>query len=512
MNSKFFVIGPPRGGFTLLISVVNLLYHHHGIEKDEIQQTVNNFIPFVGKFFDKSISNYFKDNNVDCDDIFFSKKFQDIMGGPKWVDPENTNMACIRKYFGIEGLNDFTFLIYLPKFALDYHEVVHSHYNPIAWTSDPYYNDYKKLASIRNPIDIIHSAVHSINALTSEYVLRRLPDADVDNIREEMALYKLTDIDFLEGLISPLLKYLKDFVQVKDQFVYTMRWEDLLAQPEKTVLEIAASCDMDITKELANEIWNRLDRKNLIQDYPHHFRKGVVGDWKNKITNSHLEIFKKHGFEELLVEFGYGKIEYFDEKKYTPTQKKIEEHIRKGKPYQHSLDETLFTFAFQKSNFTSSRFQFKTNFTKVGGVKIERSTFKDENLLEGFANKAGQTVATITDFLNDVRNIKLNKQQDEMRAFEELEGKYLEVLSRELSSEEIKTFKENFDSIEQDAVPVLLESHKGYNIVRVGDRVYGVPQSLGPMELDKENINSHPEIVTGEAIKGVRDLIDTLVV
>ena len=479
------------------------------MQKDDVQQTVNNFIPFVGKFFDKSISNYFKDCDVNSDDIFFSKKFQDIMGGPKWIDPENINTACIRKYFGIDGLNDFTFVIYLPKFALDYHEVVHSHYNPIAWTSDPYYKDYNKLASIRNPIDIIHSAVHSINALTSEYILRRLPNADVDDIREEMALYKLTDINFLEGLISPLLTYLKDFVQVKDQFAYTMRWEDLLEKPEKTILEIAESCDMDITEELANEIWNRLARRNLIQDYPHHFRKGVVGDWKNNITNSHLEIFKRHGFEELLVEFGYGKIKYFDEKKYTPTQKKIEQHIKKGEPYQHSLDETLFTFAFQKSNFTSSRFQFKTDFPRVGGIKIERSTFKDEKLLEGFANKIGKTVATITDFLNDIRSIKLNRQQDETRAFEELGGKYHEIFSRELSSEEIKTYKESFANLNQNAVPVLLESHKDYNIVRIGNRVYGVPQSWGPMELDKQNINSIPEILVGETIKEVIGLIDT---
>ena len=73
-------------------------------------------------------------------------------------------------------------------------------------------------------------------------------------------------------------------------------------------------------------------------DLAHELNPEKVGDWKNKITNSHLEIFKKHGFEELLVEFGYGKIEYFDEKKYTPIQKKIEQHIKKGEPYQHNLD------------------------------------------------------------------------------------------------------------------------------------------------------------------------------
>ncbi len=508
MDSKFLVIGPPRGGFTLLISVVNLLYHHHGFQKDEIQQIVNKFIPFVGKFFDKSISNYFKDYDVNCDDIFFSKKFQDIMGGPKWIDPEDINTACIRKYFGIEDLNDFTFIIYLPKFVLDYHEVVHSHYYPISWANDPYYKDHHKLASIRNPIDIIHSAVHSINALTSEYIQRRLPNGDVDNIREEMALYKLTDIDFLEGLISPLLRYLKDFVQVKDQFLYTMRWEDLLSQPKKTILEIANSCNMDITRELANEIWNRLDRRNLIQDYPHHFRKGVIGDWRNKITNSHLEIFKKFGFDEFLIELGYGKIEYFDENRYTDTQRMIADCIKKGKPYEHNLDETLFTFAFQKSNFTSSRFPFKTNFQRVGGIKIERSTFKDEELLKGFTNKIGETVVSITDFLHDVRNCKLDTQQDEIAAFESIEEKYQEIFYRECTSEEMAAFHEIFENQKQYPVPVLLESHNGYNIVRIGNRIYGVPQCLGPMELDKENINLLPNIVTGESTGVVRDLID----
>ncbi len=507
-NKKFIVIGQPRAGFTLLISILNNLYNMNNMQKDEVQQTVNHFIPLAGELVHKTMLNYLKEY-ISLDDVFYSGEFSLLVGGPKWIDPDDHNTVCIRKYFGVKGLGDFTFIQYLPKYVLDYYEVVHSHYYPIAWMKDPYYKGYEKLASMRNPIDTMHSAVHSINALTSEYIIRRMPDADVDYIREELALYKLTDLNFLEGLITPQLTYLKDFVKIKDQFLYIMRWEDLITQPIKTILEVAKSVEIDLSENKAVQIWKDIDHRNLTVAHRHNFRKGVLGDWKNKITNSHLEIFKKHGFGEFLEEFGYGKIEYFDEKEYTPTQKLIEEHIKKGQPYKYNLDETLFTFAFQKSNFISSRFQFKTDFPRVGGIKIERSTFKDEKLLEGFTDEMGKTVATITDFLNDIRNIKLNRQQGETRAFGELEEKYHKIFSRELSSEEIKTYKESFESLKQNVVPVLLESRKSYNIVRIGDRVYGVPQSLGPMELDKQNINSIPEILVGETTKEVRDLIDT---
>lgn len=504
------VIGQPRAGFTLLISILNNLYHMNNVQKDEVQQTVNHFIPLAGDFVYKTMLNYLKDF-IDLDDLFYSGEFSILVGGPKWIDPDDHNTACVRKYFGVMGLGDFTFIQYLPKYVLDYYEIVHSHYYPISWTEDPYYKGYKKLASMRNPIDTIHSAVHSINALSSEYIIRRMPEADVDHIREEMALYKLTDLDFLEGLITPQLTYLKDFVKVKDQFLYIMRWEDVITQPIKTILEIAKSIGFNLTEEQAERIWVNIDHRNLTVAHRHNFREGVMGDWKNKITNSHLGIFKKHGFDEFLEEFGYGKIEYFDEKKYTPTQKLIEEYIKKRQPYKYDLDETLFTFAFQKSNFVSSRFQFKTDFPRVGGIKIERSTFKDDKLLEGFMNEMGKTVTTITDFLNDIRNMKLNKQQEETKAFEELGEKYYEIFSRELSSEDMKTYEKTFENLRQNTTPMLLESCKDYNIVRMGNLIYGVPQSLGPIELDKENLNLRPEIVIGETTKKVKDLIGSII-
>ncbi|MBI4707648.1 MAG: sulfotransferase domain-containing protein [Candidatus Omnitrophica bacterium] len=402
-NPKYLVVGPPRGGFTLLISVINELYRLKNIQKDEIQNTVNHFVPLAGEFVSTSMDNFFK-KYISLEDLFYSGEFRKVLvGGPKWLDNNDTNTMCVRKYLGVKGLGDFTFIQYHPRFLLDYDEVVHSHNHPSLWQEHPDFADYMKFASIRNPMDIIHSSVYSINALASEYIQRCVSE-DETTIRHKLALNKFTNPDFMEGLVIYLVNYLKDFLPVKNKFLYVMKWEDLIFMPVDTILKIAYAGGFNITGSTAEDIWEKIQYRNLTRWHRHSFRKGAIGDWKLSITNTHLELFKTYGFDEFLEELGYEKINYFKETDYTPIQKTIEEYLKKGKIYKPHEDDDLYTFAFNKTNLTSSKFPFKS-YTRIGDVFIERSTFKDESIIRGIVEVIGNAVGIANRFLTEIRKV-----------------------------------------------------------------------------------------------------------
>jgi hypothetical protein len=441
---KFLVVAPPRGGFTLLISVINILYHLKNIQKDNVQNTVNHFVPLAGEFVSKTMDNIFK-KYIGLEDLFYSGEFRKVLvGGPKWLDENDTNTMCVRKYLGVRKLGDFTFIQYHPRFLLDYDEVVHSHNHPKLWIELPDFKDYLKFASIRNPIDIIHSSVYSINALASEYIQRYVKENESD-IRLKLALNKFTNPDFMEGLVIYLINYLKEFIPLRNRFLYVMKWEDLILQSTKTILEIADAAGLNITAKVAKEIWGNLQYRNLTRWHRHSFRKGVIGDWKLSITNSHLELFKSYGFNEFLKELSYEEIKYFNESDYTPTQKIIEEYLKKGKIYKPHEDEDLYTFAFNKTNLTSEKFFFKS-YPRLGDVHIERSTFKDEAILEGFRQAMGNAVEFANRFLVEIRKIRIEGGRDKIEAFNKMKSKYANVY-KEALGKDFNLYDATFDAL-----------------------------------------------------------------
>ena len=233
---KLMVIGPPRSGFTLLISVLHNLIRHAKLKGTPLMHELQDYIPRASDDIDRTIRDYFK-SHINPDNLIISPEFRLLVGGPKWIERDKKDNAFIRKYIGIKGRGDFLAIFTLPKFAMDYYPIIHSHYKPDVWLEDPYYSDYLKLSSVRNPVDILHSSVFSINALTGEYIDRFINE-DETAIRENLALYKLTDLNFIEGLIAPLLGYFKTFMKVKDRYMI-MRWEDLITEPEKTINAVA---------------------------------------------------------------------------------------------------------------------------------------------------------------------------------------------------------------------------------------------------------------------------------
>jgi hypothetical protein len=228
---------------------------------------------------------------------------------------------------------------------------------------------------------VLNSSVFSLNALTGDYIDQNVNE-DSNAIREKLGLYKYTDLNFIEGLINPLLDYLKAFVKVQDQY-FVMRWEDLITDGAITIHAISRQAGLPITESAAGKLWNKMKFKNQTMHHRHNFRKGIIGDWKNHMVNEHLETIKAHGIEQHMQALGYGKIQYQDRKKYSPFQLKVEQYIQSGKVYDEFDDPDLFMFAFNKSNFRSKKYDF-ISCQSDGPVEIERSSIKDKNLLKGF--------------------------------------------------------------------------------------------------------------------------------
>jgi hypothetical protein len=482
------VVAPPRGGFTLLLSVLSILYRDRGKPKPCIQTIADPYIAIAGEYLDAAIRDWFC-RQVGKDRLFYNKEFSILVGGPKWVSESDENTICVRKYLGIKGEGDFTFLLYLPRWVMAFDEIIHSHSHPARWPAMPDYMVFRKFASIRNPIDIIHSSVFSINALASEYIQRELK-LDEHLIRRELALNKLTDPGFIAGLIVFLKNYLDEFIPVIEKYDYLMRWEDLIQQPVAEIQRIAQATGEPVSAEYAARVWGELDHRNLTRYHRHSFRRGLLNDWQFNITNTHLKLFEDAGFGQYLKRFGYDPIAYFDENDYTPDQKLIEYHIRRGQPYVENLDDDLITFAFNKTNFTPSpRFKFK-HYPRQGAVEIEKSTLRDDSLATGFMSRMAPVTDTVYRYLTDLRVASTAAADGNEVPLQKLRTRYSEIFSEWLGERTAPMFSAAIQCKPPESPPRLVGSESGYNIVAYAGIYYAVPQSLGPMDFGQLDVSS----------------------
>lgn len=496
--SQYLVVAPPRGGFTLLLSVLSVLYRDRGNTKPSAQAIADPYIAIAGEYLDAAIRDWFS-SQVGEDRLFYNKEFSILVGGPKWVSAGDTDTVCVRKYLGIKGDGDFTFLLYLPRWVMAFDEIIHSHSHPARWSAMPDYAGFKKFASIRNPIDIIHSSVFSINALASEYIHRELK-LDEHLIRRELALNKLTNPEFISGLIVFLKNYLDEFIPAIGQYDYLMRWEDMIQQPVAEIQRIAQATGEPVSAEYAARVWSELDHRNLTRYHRHSFRRGLLNDWQFNITNTHLKLFEDAGFGAYLERFGYDPIASFDESSYTPDQTLIEEHIRRGQPYMENLDNDLITFAFNKTNFTPSpRFKFK-HYPRQGAIEIEKSTLRDDALATGFMSRMAPVSETVYRYLTELRLAATAAAEGDESLLQALRTRYKGIFSEWLGDRTESMFSELTQAASTIAPPRLAGSESGYNIVSFGGVHYAVPQSLGPMDLSQLDMSSLlPGILAGRS-------------
>lgn len=404
---KPLVVGSPRSGFTLLNSIV-IHFTQRFYQKWDVDLKLlllRHFVECLEETVSNSIVKVFEDEGL-ADDLIYNGNFRELVGGPKWIDPNDQERACFRKYIGVRGKGDFLLITTHPRQVLDFNEVIHSHASPKLWAEHSGYEGYTKYSSVRNPIGTVNSACFSINAIASEYI-QKFMDASQDNdeMRTDLALYKLTNLDFFSGILSYYKEYWTEFLNYRDHFI-EMKWEDLILEPEKTILSVAKSGNVKISPMFAESIWDKIGYRNLTGHHQHNYRKGKakVGDWKNSLTNEHLDLFKELGFGEFMTELGYDEIQYLDSNNYTPYQKRVSEYIKSGQIYDQFEDRDLFGFAFQKSNLKWENLSGFHSSDWKSHTKIERSCFTDVELENRVWEVAENVIGNLNALFEDLLN------------------------------------------------------------------------------------------------------------
>jgi hypothetical protein len=501
------VVGAPRSGFALLCSVVIHFVPMRPAKADLRQRVLNTVIGSLGDHIASQIVAEFARHGI-TGDLLYNPNFRLLHGGPKWLRGDKPGFAAFRKYIGVRGMGDFTLNTSHPREVLDADDVVHSHSDPGLWYLHPGYAGYVKYASVRNPIGIINSAVHSLNALASEYIQRFVPpDQDDDSIRRELALYKFTDLDFMDGLTRFLVKYLQEFVKHMERYV-VMRWEDLILDPVPTVMKLAEAGGLRLTADQARQIWSRLDHVNLTGHHKHNYRagKGIVGDWRNSIVNEHLTLFRERGLEQLTERLGYGPIVDLDEAEYTPFQRRVHEYLARGEVYREFRDPDLFTYAFNKSNIISDKFVFR-RFPWRQWTQIERSCFANEALETAVWDVAEQATARFNELLLDLLEGRFEAEDDALRTTRTVRWRhasrwaavdprrYDEAFDRAVSEIERTFHAAGVPEARDRERPRLVETLEDYNVVAFQNTYYGLPQMLGDVRLDEGPEPEHEAII-----------------
>lgn len=509
---KPLVVGSPRSGFVLLCSV---LAHFVPLARSKAtlrQRVLNGLIDAFGGHVADEVARIIAEAGL-ADDLVYSPNFRKMTGGPKWLHTENSSVACFRKYVGVCGLGDFTLITAHPREVLDYDDVLHFHVDGPRWLAEPAYADCQRFASVRNPIGIVNSSLFSINALTSEYIQRFVrPEDDTHEMRERLALFKFTNLDFFEGLVKFYRQWFDDFIPVRDGYT-VMRWEDLLTEPAATIRRLAKAVDLPVDRDHAQQIWELLGHKNLTGAHKHNFRRGggIVGDWKNWMTNRHLEILRAQGFDQVLAAFGYDPIPILDERRYTPFQRRVDEIMARGEVFDDYPDRALFGFAFNKSNMDSSKFPFKRYGWKES-TQIERSDFRNEDLMAACWEAAD--AATLR--LNAIFRAVLDESWDDEASASAALARVCEAARHHVAGHMPKAFDAIFPTLEgilgewfaaigrgavavTGAPPRLIRTIGKTNVVGFEGRFFAVPQSAGPTDLSSQSVEQMAGVIVRDS-------------
>ena len=125
---------------------------------------------------------------------------------------------------------------------------------------------------------------------------------------------KLQSLDKLEGMTLVFRDYVRDLVEIQRSWLEAgskiFRYEELLADQGGVFRQIFAHCAIDVPSERLQKIvrrfsfgrrtWWRWGRENVRS----HFRKGIVGDWKNHFDPELKDRFKAM-YGDALIRAGY---------------------------------------------------------------------------------------------------------------------------------------------------------------------------------------------------------------
>jgi hypothetical protein len=490
------VVGVPRSGFTLLISVLAQLLPLAGRRASARERARERFLGALDRHVADALVALFEERGL-ADRLIYNPNFQALRGGPRWLHEDDDGRICFRKYIGVRGGGgDVSLNTAHPVSAIAAEDILHSHVDAGRWLAHPLCEGRTAFASLRNPVGILNSSVLSINALTSEYIQRHVPPEQDDHaLRERLAIYKLTDLDFFAGLISFLRKQLEEVLADLPQF-HVMRWEELIDRPEATITNVAAAAGLEVSPGFAAEVWRRIGHKNLTGAHRHNFRRGGarIGDWQRFLVNEHLELIRAE-MGDVCAALGYPVSPALDPAGYTPFQQRVAGAIDQGTVIDEVDDRDLFGFAFNKSNLDATKFPFRCGEWRTH-TRIERSCLADEQLEAAISDVAEAAVGEVNDFLHAL---------DEELSAGAGAGALRTVTAplRDASpavADRVEAQWASAGGTDADEPPRLLEARRGLNIVLARGRYHAVPHALGPVDLQEVEPERLPGVVSAECL------------
>ena len=500
-NFRPLVVGAPRTGFSLLIYVIAQLLPFADYVRDRRQRVLGLFADLAGPHISDALVGEARSQGMG-DDLVYSPNFRYVAGGPYWVPPEQPDVVCFRKYIGIRGHGDFTLIIRHSRDLVECQNIIYSIIHPAFWVTRPDVTWLTPFASLRNPVGTLYSSCFSLNALTSEYLQHFVPpERDNDELRENLALYKLTDLNFFTGLIAPLKQYIEEFLEVRDRYRYVMRWEDLLTYPTRTIAEVGEAMGIAMDEDTATEIWGRMSWRNLTGLHKHNYRRGhgIVGGWRRYLTNEHLALMRESGLDRLSRALGYGPISELEPSDYTPYQKRVADMLARGEVFRDYPDPWLFEFAFNKSNLDSNLFSFRRYDWRTH-TRVERSSMDREDIVmalwdaaETAAGRFNHALKDLLDLLSSSsempRDVLRQFFQSHSLIFGQPENTVMEMLEDAWAGER--------------AMPQPMRTIRSHNIVRFGSIYYALPQILGHIDLLQTDPTDMPGVIKADSYAAV---------
>jgi len=173
----------------------------------------------------------------------------------------------------------------------------------------PQIGEFRGFHVIRDPRDIVVSAYfsHKLSHPLDAWLVERRKLLNSIGLKEGLQL----TIDFLEGVFQRLSTW-----NYSLPYVYETRFETITTEPidEFTlVFKFLKLYPDPVSQEKLEDIvgWHSFEKMSEgrgkgDEDASHHYRKGIIGDWRNFLDEDNKNYFKEH-YGLLLIDLGYEK-------------------------------------------------------------------------------------------------------------------------------------------------------------------------------------------------------------
>lgn len=511
-------IGPPRSGFDVLCDVL-MHISPFGAARDDLREALLAlFVAQLGDHVGECVAAAVADHGLE-QDLIYGAGFRRLTGGPRYVEPGRPGRICYRKYIGIRGPGEILLVVSHPLALLRCEPIAHAHGDPDWWADCPSFHDHVLYASLRNPAAIVNSCF-SLNEMVLEYIDRFMPSAtDQNTLRDEIALHKLSNRRFFEGIVRFYVDYFRSFLPVRHRYA-VMRWEDLLQAPTDTIEGLARAADLPGADKIA-----ALAGKNLQHGAPggglgagRRDRERIGRTEASLLTHHHLDWMRAMGLETVAEALGYPPFEAIEPSAYTPFQRQLDELIRRGHVYRPAVSDEVLAFASNKSNLDAASFEFRGQAWRAE-TRIERSTLNDAPLEGAIADAAEAAAARFNRLLEDVLGLALGSRGEAEASLHGLRQRHAASLRPHLPKRYDAAFAaaqaliaesaETADGVSapDQRPPLLVGSRDGYNFVAYRGKVVRLPQALGPIDLEREDPTGRPGVAVLDGPQALETLL-----